>query len=57
MSTDDVASASPPADENEDDRPSLDLPAMDCARARTSKAAALARVCPLLSAKLPGCGR
>jgi hypothetical protein len=55
MSTDDPASACGPADVNADDRPSSDLPAMGSDRARTSKAAPLARVCSLLSVKLPGC--
>lgn len=54
--TDDPASASRSAEGNEDDRPLSGLPAMDSTRPRTGRAAALTRVCSLLSVKLTGYG-
>ncbi len=52
-SDDDPAPARRPTDETGSDMPSTDMPAMDAVREPTGKAAAVARVCSLLSVRLP----
>ena len=52
-STDDRASAGRPAVETGEDAPSPGMPATDAAGEPIHKAAALARVCSLLSVRLP----